>query len=127
MIHGEHLQIGRQIYLLFIIWSTQVTIFKTTMFKIITRTTVLYTIKSDVTLRINHTPVKITIHYSEAVWFSDIWFRMNKITFINNSHKPLHKGYRGPPPHTYLTYVYENMLLYRYKIMKCTSSESLGC
>jgi len=50
MIHGEHLQIGRQIYLLFIIWSTQVTIFNTTMFKIITRITVLYMIKNDVML-----------------------------------------------------------------------------
>jgi len=50
MIHGQHLQTGRQIYLLFIIWSTQVTIFNTTMFKIITHTAVLYMIKNDIIL-----------------------------------------------------------------------------
>jgi len=55
------------------------------MFKIITRTTVIYMIMNDVMLRINHTPVKVTIHYSEAVWFSDIWFTMNKILFITTA------------------------------------------
>lgn len=96
MIHKQQLQTGRQICLLFKIWSTQVTIFNTT-FNIITHTTVLYMIKNDVLLWINHTTVKITIHYSEVAWFSDIWFRMNKILFVTTATQTITWRLQGPP------------------------------